>query len=90
MEYNARKAFLDVKKSGINSKRDKDRYILLQEILKERFPDYPMELLSYTDKGTGWEVRVRLVKVHPVPVLSDGFNILISDRDVLIHLIQKP
>lgn len=33
MEYNARKAFLDVKKSGINSKRDKDRYILLQEIL---------------------------------------------------------
>ena len=35
MEYNARKAFLDVKKSGINSKRDKDRYILLQEILKK-------------------------------------------------------
>ena len=58
--------------------------------LKERFPDYPMELLSYTDKGTGWEVRVRLAKVHLVPVLSDGFNILISDRDVLIHLIQKP
>lgn len=86
MEYNARKAFLDVKKSGINSKRDK----VLGDILKERFPDYPMELLSYTDKGTGWEVRVRLAKVHPVPVLSDGFNILISDRDVLIHLIQKP
>ena len=37
---------------------------------------------SYTDKGTGWEVRVRLAKVHLVPVLSDGFNILISDRDV--------
>lgn len=35
MEYNARKAFLDVKKSGINSKMDKDRYILLQEILKK-------------------------------------------------------
>lgn len=35
MEYNARKAFLDVKKSGINSKRDRDRYILLQEILKK-------------------------------------------------------
>ncbi len=63
---------------------------VLGDILKERFPGYPMELLSYTDKGTGWEVRVRLVKVHLVPVLSDGFNILISDRDVLIHLIQKP
>ena len=35
MEYNARKAFWDVKKSGINSKRDRDRYILLQEILKK-------------------------------------------------------
>lgn len=63
---------------------------VLGDILKEMFPDHPMELLSYTDKGTGWEVRVRLAKVHPVPVLSDGFNILISDRDVLIHLIQKP
>lgn len=62
---------------------------VLGDILKERFPDYPMELLSYTE-GTGWGVRVRLAKVHLVPVLSDGFNILISDRDVLIHLIQKP
>ena len=86
MEYNARKAFPDVKKSGINSKRDK----VLCDILKEMFPDHPMELLSYTDKGTGWEVRVRLAKVHRVPVLSDVFNILILDRDVLIHLIQKP
>jgi hypothetical protein len=25
---------------------------VLGDILKERFPDYPMELLSYTDKGT--------------------------------------
>lgn len=33
MEYNARKAYQDVVKSGINSKRDKDRYIMLQEIL---------------------------------------------------------
>nr|DAG03464.1 MAG TPA: hypothetical protein [Ackermannviridae sp. ctUml7] len=31
-----------------------------------------------------------MAKVHLVPALSDGFNILISDRDVLIHLIQKP
>lgn len=57
---------------------------VLGDILKERFPDYPMELLSYTDKGTGWEVRVRLAKVHLVPVLSDGFDILISDRDVIL------
>lgn len=33
MGYNARKAYKDVVKSGINSKRDKDRHILLQEIL---------------------------------------------------------
>lgn len=33
MEYNARKAYNDVKKSGINSKRDKDRHTMLQEIL---------------------------------------------------------
>ena len=37
---------------------------VLGDILKERFPDYPMELLSHTDKGTGWEVRVRLANVH--------------------------
>lgn len=33
MGYNARKAYNDVVKSGINSARDKDRYIMLQEIL---------------------------------------------------------
>lgn len=63
---------------------------VLGEILNNRFPENPMELLSYTDTGTGWNVRAKLKKVFQVPVLSDGFNILISDREVLIHLIQKP
>lgn len=62
---------------------------VLDDILKERFPQYPMRLLSYTDTGTGWNVRAKLKKVFKVPVLSEGFNILISDREVLIHLIQK-
>lgn len=62
---------------------------VLGEILNDRFPENPMELLSYTDTGTGWEVRAKLKNVFMVPVLSDGFNILISDREVLIHLIQK-
>lgn len=63
---------------------------VLGDILKTRFPENPMELLSYTDTGTGWNVRAKLKKVFMVPVLSEGFNIIISDREVLIHLIQKP
>lgn len=62
---------------------------VLGDILKERFPDYPMDC-PIPIRVLDYEVRVRLAKVHLVPVLSDGFNILISDRDVLIHLIQKP
>lgn len=63
---------------------------VLADIIKAKFPDYPMVLLSYTDKGTGWEVCVRVGNLHLTSVLSEGFNILISDREVLIHLIQKP
>ena len=58
---------------------------VLGDILKTRFPENPMELLSYTDTGTGWNVRAKLKKVFMVPVLSEGFNIIISDREVLIH-----
>lgn len=62
---------------------------VLGEILNDRFPENSMELLSYTDTGTGWEVRVRVDNSNMATVLEDGFNILISDREVLIHLIQK-
>lgn len=62
---------------------------VLGDILKTRFPQYPMELLSYTDTGAGWEVRVRVDNSNMATVLEDGFNIIISDREVLIHLIQK-
>lgn len=62
---------------------------VLGEILNDRFPENPMELLSYTDTRTGWNVRSKLKNIFMVPVLSDGFNIIISDREVLIHLIQK-
>ena len=62
---------------------------VLGNILKERFPDYSMRLLSYTDTGTGWEVRAMVKNSNMATVLEDGFNILISDREVLIHLIQN-
>ena len=62
---------------------------VLAEIIKSRFPDYSMVLLSYTDTGTGWEVRAMVKNSNMATVLEDGFNILISDREVLIHLIQN-
>lgn len=62
---------------------------VLGNILKERFPQYPMRLLSYTDTGAGWEVRAMVKNSNQVRVLEDGFNTLISDREVLIHLIQN-
>lgn len=67
--------------------------------LKERFPNAEdvmireakfnqevFHVVAYID----WKkVRVRVDNSNMATVLEDGFNILISDREVLIHLIQK-
>lgn len=44
---------------------------VLGNILKERFPQYPMRLLSYTDTGTGWEVRAMVKNSNMATVLED-------------------
>ena len=131
MGYNARKAYNDVVKSGINSARDKDRYIMLQEILtkiegrakmgeRSIVIEEPVNswdfILPVVEKlrelgftvdpkflqSRGWVLAIYwnrkpksgaenlIIAALALLVLSDGFNILISDREVLIHLIQKP
>ena len=102
MEYNARKAFLDVKKSGINSKRDKDRYILLQEILK-KITKLPSKK-QFGDLAYSW-LKERFPNAEDIMIREAKFNqevffvvayidwkkvsFTVNSTALLFHLIKK-